>query len=262
MTSVIRAELTKLTRRRVLVAAPVVAAVFATVAAVTVFLAAQPAGAGAPGRGVTLNELAGPGGGTRAFAVGASFAGLLVLVTFVANVTVEFSQGTFRTLLMRQPGRIRLLVGKMAALVLVAAAVLLLAEALTLVASMVVARTRGVSTSDWFSLSSLGEAAQHYATAFFAVGSWALLGMGLAVVVRSTPVALAIAIAWAGPFEHLLQDAWTAASRWFPGLLIEALAAGGTQDVSFPRASVLVVGYVVVTAGAALTLFARRDVTS
>ena len=56
--------------------------------------------------------------------------------------------------------------------------------------------------------------------------------MALAIFVRSIPVALAIGIVWSGPFEHLLEDAWTAAGQWFPGLLLEALAAGGTADVS------------------------------
>jgi hypothetical protein len=261
MTNVIRAELTKLSRRRLLVGTLVAAGVFATVATVAVFLAAQPAGP-APGRTITLAELSRAGGGTLAFATGASFAGLLVFATFIANFTGEFSQGTFRTLLMRQPGRIRLLTGKMVALLLFAAAFLLAAEALTLVASSIIAPTRGVPLAEWFTLSGLGEAAGHFATSLVVVSGWALLGMGLAVVVRSTPVALAIGVAWAGPFEHILQDTWSAASRWFPGLLLEALAVGGTPDASYQRAALMVAGYVVVASGTALALFARRDVTS
>ena len=262
MTSVIRAELAKLRRRRVLVAAPLAAAAFAAVATMAVFLSAQPGGGRAPGRTLTLDELAMTGGGTQAFATGASFVGLLVFVTFVANVTGEFSQGTFRTLLMRQPGRIRLLGGKMIALLLFAAAVLLGAEVLTLATSTVVAPTQDVATSEWFTLASLGQAAGDYARTLSVVGGWALLGMALAVTVRSTPVALGIGVAWAGPFEHLFQDAWAAASRWFPGLLLEALAVGGTPDVSFSRAVALVTTYVVVAAGGAVALFARRDVTA
>jgi ABC-2 type transport system permease protein len=247
MTSVIRAELTKLTRRRVLIAAPVAAAAFAAVATIAVFLSAQPAGGRAPGRATTIEELASAGGATHAFATGASFIGLLVFATIIANVTGEFSQGTFRTLLMREPGRIRLLAGKMTALLLFAAVVLLGAEALTV---------------QWFTLTSLGEAAGDYARSLSVVGGWALLGMALGMVVRSTPVALGIGVAWAGPFEHLFQDAWSAASRWFPGLLLEALAVGGTEDVSFGRAAALLGAYVVVAAGAAVALFARRDVTA
>ncbi len=150
----------------------------------------------------------------------------------------------------------------MAALGLFVAAVLLLAEVLTLGASMVMAPTQGVSTENWLSLTSLGRATGDYLTALFAVSSWAVLGMALAVVVRSTPLALGIAIAWAGPFEHLVQDAWRGAPQWFPGLLNEALAVGGTDDVSYARAALLVTIYLVVAAGGALGVLVRRDVTS
>jgi ABC-2 type transport system permease protein len=167
-----------------------------------------------------------------------------------------------RTLLMRQPGRLRLLAGKMVALLLFAAGVLVVAEVLTLVVSTAVAPTQDVATTEWFGLSGLDHAAADYLTALAAATSWALLGMALAVFVRSTPLALGIGIAWAGPFEHLLQDAWTAASNWFPGLLIESVAAGGTPDVSFARAALLVAVYVSMAAAAAFTVFTRRDVTA
>ncbi len=262
MNRVIRAELTKLRRRRVLLAAPMAAAAFALIATIAVFLSAQPAGGRAPGRAITLDDLAAAGGGTQAFATGASFVGLLVFVTFIANITGEFSLGTFRTLLMRQPGRVRLLAGKMTALLLFAAVVLLGAEALTVAASTLIAPTQHVSTSEWFTLTSLGQAAGDYARALSVVGGWALLGMALGLTVRSTPVALGIGVAWAGPFEHIFQDAWAAASRWFPGLLLEAFAVGGTPDVSFPRAAALIGAYVVAAAVTAVFLIARRDVTA
>jgi hypothetical protein len=75
-------------------------------------------------------------------------------------------------------------------------------------------------------------------------------------------VALAIGIAWAGPFEHLLQDAWSPAQRFFPGLLLEAFVAGGTSQVSAARAFLTVAVYVGVAAAAAATMFVRRDVTA
>ena len=262
MTAVIRAELTKLARPRVLLGAALAAALFAVVAALTVFAGADPAASATPGRGPTLEQLVGPGGGTRAFATGASFVGLFVFVTFIANVAVEFSSGTLRTLLMRQPGRLRLLAGKMVALLLFVAGVLVAAEVLTLVVSTAVAPTQDVATTAWFGLSGLGHAAADYLTALAAATSWALLGMALAVFVRSTPLALGIGIGWAGPFEHLLQDAWTAASGWFPGLLIEAVAAGGTPDVSLARAALMVAVYVTLAAAVAFTVFSRRDVTA
>jgi hypothetical protein len=67
---------------------------------------------------------------------------------------------------------------------------------------------------------------------------------------------------WAGPFEHIIQDSWTSADRWFPGLLLESLAAGGTDEVAFGRALALVAVYVAVAVSAAAVVFVRRDVTA
>jgi ABC-2 type transport system permease protein len=139
--------------------------------------------------------------------------------------------------------------------------VLVLAEVLTLAASAAIAPSQDVSMSSWFGLDGLGEAASDYATALLGVASWALLGMAIAVFVRSIPVALGIGIVWAGPFEHILQDSWTSVDRWFPGLLLESLAAGGTDDVAFGRALVLVAVYVAVAVSVAAVVFVRRDVT-
>jgi ABC-type transport system involved in multi-copper enzyme maturation permease subunit len=174
----------------------------------------------------------------------------------------EFSAGTFRTLLMRQPRRVALLAGKMTALLVFAACALAVAELLTVAASAAIAPTQDISTASWFGIDGLGQAAGDYATALFGVAAWAALGMALAIFVRSIPVALAIGIVWSGPFEHLLQDAWAGASRWFPGLLLEALAAGGTTAVSLTRALAVVALYVAAAVTAAAIVFARRDITA
>jgi hypothetical protein len=257
-----KAELVKLRRRRVAVAAAVSALAFAVLAAVIVFLSATAPGAPGNERGATVDSLAQAGGATEAFSIGASFAGILVLVLFIANFAGEFSQGTFRTLLMRQPRRAGLLAGKMLALLAFAAVGLALAELLTVAASAAMAPTQDISTASWFGADGLGAAAGDYARALFGVAAWGSLGMALAIFVRSIPVALAIGIVWSGPFEHLLEDAWNAAGQWFPGLLLEAVAAGGTADVSITRALTLVAVYVAVAVTAAAIVFSRRDVTS
>ncbi len=260
MTSMFRAELLKLRRRRVAIAVAVSALAFAAIAAAAVFLSATDAGG--LEREATIESLGQAGGATEAFSIGASFAGILVLVLFIANVGGELSQGTFRTLLMRQPRRVGLLAGKMTALLAFAAVVLALAEILTVAASTAIAPSQGVSTASWFGADGLGAAAGDYATAVLGIAAWASLGMALAVFVRSIPIALGIGIVWSGPFEHLLQDAWTAANQWFPGLLLEALAAGGTAEVSSTRALALVALYVTAAVSAAAIVFARRDITA
>jgi ABC-2 type transport system permease protein len=96
----------------------------------------------------------------------------------------------------------------------------------------------------------------------FWITGYAVLGTTLAVLTRSVPIALAVGIAWAGPFEHLLADAWDPAYRIFPGLQLEAFVAGGTVDQDATQAFVTIAAYVAVAAAVAGLSFSRRDVTA
>jgi ABC-type transport system involved in multi-copper enzyme maturation permease subunit len=262
MIAAIRAELVKVLRRRVLVVTAVATVVFAAASAAIILASVEPAGRDVSGRGVTAATLADAGGGTEVFTTAVSFAGTFLFVVFVGVVAVEFSRGTFRTMLMYQPRRLRLLAGKTLALVGFAAAVLAAAEVLTWTAALLLAPTQNVATGDWVSANALGQAIADYGSVLFWVGGYAVLGTTLAVLARSVPVALAIGIAWAGPAEHILQDAWSPAGRFFPGLLLEAFVAGGTSEVSATRALATVAVYVTAAAALAGTVFARRDVAA
>jgi ABC-2 type transport system permease protein len=262
MISAFRAELVKVLRRRVLLIAAVTTVLFAAGSAAIVLAAAEPAGQSVSGRGVTVATLSDAGGGTEVFTTAVSFAGTFLFVVFVGVVAIEFSRGTFRTMLMYQPRRIRLLAGKTAALLAFTAGLLAAAEVLTWLAAILFAPTQDVDTESWLSAGALTQAFADYGSVLFWVAGYALLGTALAVLVRSVPIALAIGIAWAGPFEHLLQDSWGPAGRFFPGLLLEAFVAGGTSEVSATRALLTVAVYVVAATAIAATTFARRDVTA
>ena len=54
-----------------------------------------------------------------------------MFVTFIALIATEFSGGTFRALLLRDPHRLRLIVGKLVGALVVAAGALALAEVLS-----------------------------------------------------------------------------------------------------------------------------------
>jgi ABC-type transport system involved in multi-copper enzyme maturation permease subunit len=258
-----RAELVKLRRRRVLVLAAIATVLFSIGTAAVVLASAAPA-ANRPGfgQGTTIEALSAADGGTEVFTTGTSFAGTFVFVVFVGAIAVEFSRGTVRTMLLRQPRRGALLAGKLASLFAFAAVVLAVAEALTWIAATLLAPTQDIPTGEWRSLAAIGHALADYAMVLFWVGGYALLGLTVAVLTRSVPVALAIGIAWAGPFEHLIQDGWNTATRVFPGLLLEAFVAGGTSDVSALRAFGTVTAYMLVAAAVAATTFVRRDVTA
>jgi ABC-2 type transport system permease protein len=262
MIATLRAELVKVLRRRVLIVTALTTAVFAVGSAAIVLASAEPAGSRPSGRAVTVASLSEASGGTDVFTTAVSFAGTFLFVVFVGVVAVEFSRGTFRTMLLHQPRRLRLLAGKMAALLAFSAVVLAVAEALTWVAARLLAPFWDVATGEWVSAGALGQGLADYSSVLFWVSGYALLGMALAVFVRSVPVALAIGIAWAGPFEHLLQDAWAPAQRFFPGLLLEAFVAGGTPEVSAGRAFLTVAVYVAAAVALGGAIFARRDVTA
>lgn len=87
-------------------------------------------------------------------------------------------------------------------------------------------------------------------------------GTALGVLLRSTAVALGVGLAWFLPLEHIIQQSWVGASRWFPGLLFEAVARGGTTETSYARA--LVLGLLVAAGGLVVgaVSFARRDVST
>lgn len=263
MTRIIHAELLRLLRRRTLVATSIAAVLFSVVAALTVFSSARNTG-GSPSRtgGTTPVALAGHGGGTEAFAVGASFTGFLVFVTFIALIAAEFSGGTFRATLLRNPHRLRVIVGKLAGVLVVAAGVVALTEACTFVASILVAPGQDVPRADWFTRAGLGDGLRNYLTVLAGVVGWAVFGTTLAVVFRSAPLALALGFAWAGPFENIVVDSWSTGYRFFPGQVLGSLIQGGTTELGIGRAAVTATAYAAVAAVVTLLLVFRRDVTS
>lgn len=264
MSRAFRAEVLKLRRRSVMIAAGSAAILYAAITTLVTFLTAtrEPRIIAARGFTATFDSLARPEGATTAFADGIGFLGVILLALFISTVGFEYARGTFATGLMKQPRRLQLLSGKMAALLAFVAVTLLVAEAAGWVLALGLASVRGIPTSAWFSSAALGEAAAAYGTAFFVAGAWACIGMAVATFTRSVPIALAIGIGWAGPIEHITQRAWAGASRWFPGLLLEAFAAGGNAEASVARAFGMTAVFVAALTTAALVVFKRRDVTA
>jgi hypothetical protein len=267
MTRVLRAELGRWTRRRPMLLLAVGALVFAAVTTSTVFASATSTAAaagGAPSRrsGASLADLAASGGGTEAFAVGASFVGFFVFVTFIALMATEFSGGTFRSLVLRQPRRIAVILGKLVALLVVAAGVVAVAEVGAFALSLVLAPGKGIDTGAWLSVGGLTGALGDYGTALAGVAGWAVFGSALGVVFRSAPLALGVGFAWAGPFENIVVDSWSTGYRVFPGQVLASLIRGGTAELGMGRAAATAAVYVGLAFVATLVLVSRRDVTA
>lgn len=265
MSTIIRAELIRLARRRTVIAGVLGALVFSAVAVLAVFSSAVPAATtGAPPArgGTTVATLTGAGGGTEAFAVGASRAGFLVFVTFIALIAGEFSGGTFRALLLRDPHRLRVIMGKVAGILVVTAGVVGLAEVFTFALSLALAPTQDIATATWLSLDGVAAGLGNYASVMAGVAGWAVFGTTLAVVFRSAPVALGVGFAWAGPFENIVVDSWSTGYRVFPGQVLGSLIQGGTAELGLGRAVATALLYTGVAAVITLFLVSRRDLTA
>ena len=262
MTAVIRAELQRLCRRRTMTIAVAASLLFAAVTTLTVFSAAPASGPVGPQGGTTLELLAREGGGTEAFATGASFMGFFVFVTFIALLAGEFSGGTFRALLLRNPARFQVIAGKLIGILVLAAALVAAAELTSFALSLVLARGQDVSTTEWLTIGSARASLGDFANTFAGVAGWAVFGTTLAVLFRSAPLALGVGFAWAGPLENITIDSWETGLRVFPGQVLRAVIDGGTPELGYGRAVVTAALYATVAATVSAVLLVRRDVTA
>lgn len=210
----------------------------------------------------TTAQLASAGGISRGFVIAAGFIGILVFILFTASIAGEYSQGTLRALLTRQPRRGMLLAGKLAALLTASAVALAAALAASIAVAFALAAVRGISTANWISSSGAGEVGRAYGNALLTVAFFAVLGTALGLIIRSTVPAVAIGIAWLLPLEHIVQGVWAGAARWLPGLLLDTITRNGTVTTSYDRAIVFSLFYTAVLATAGATSFLRRDVTT
>ena len=120
MTRSLRAELLKLRRPSIRYGAGGAAVAFALLATVVTFVTAKVKSPRVLDVAATLttslSQLTGSGGLARGFTIAAGVLGLLVFVLFMTSVTSEYGLGTIRVMLTRQPARVRLLAGKLLAL--------------------------------------------------------------------------------------------------------------------------------------------------
>jgi ABC-type Na+ efflux pump permease subunit len=212
--------------------------------------------------GLTLEALAGAGGATTAVIFSIAFAFLLVFVMFAASTANEFTRGTLRTALTFQSHRLPLMAGKLAARVLVAAIVMAAALVIGSITAAVVAPAQDISTNGWFGLSALGDAVEDYLRAVVFVGGFAAIGTTIAVLLRSTPIALGVGLLWFGPIENVIGEGQDWAERWFPGMVISSIVRPETPDaVATPAALATLGAYTAICATVIAIVTSRRDVT-
>jgi len=189
----------------------------------------------------------------------ANLVGIVSLCLFAGAVATEYSHGTLRNLLVRQPHRARLLTGKFLALALFIALAVVLAIAVAAGVAFALAPSKGIDTSAWTTTDGVSDLGQSILHVYLATLGYGVIGTALAVMLRSPAVAIALGVAYALPAEGIINALWSNGDRWLPCQLLSALAHGGTSAVSYSRAAIILIIYAAITATGTLILFQRRD---
>jgi ABC-type transport system involved in multi-copper enzyme maturation permease subunit len=263
MLNVVRAELRKL-RRPTLFLGTMGAVVFFSglFSALLYLLIDSPQGNADRGQVITREALSLASGGVQGFSSVGGFLGVIALCVFAAQTAQEYTYGTLRNLLIRQPSRMKILGGKLISMMIFALAMIVLSAIVSIGTSVILAPTVDVSTDLWFSSAGIELIYTTFINATISVVGFGVLGMVLGLLLRSPISAISFGVLWLLIIELLLITVKNSLQSWLPGAQLSAIASGGTMDLSYTHA--LTVGGVYVAIGAivASVLFVRRDVAN
>ncbi len=194
---------------------------------------------------------------------------VIALIMVTSNIAAEWSQGTLRNLLVREPGRLRLLAGKMLALVLFVTISLALTLAISAALILAAAHAQGISTAAWTSSEGIRTFLSFFGNEVLCLVGISLLGMLIAMLTRSLGAAVGVALAYVLVPEGVIAMAWQDGSKWFPVRVLNFLpgsvfppAVGPTPPQGYTTALLMallwMVGFVIVSA----VVFRRQDINA
>jgi len=209
---------------------------------------------------VSIARLSQPDGFASILQRGSDFLGVFALGVLAVATAQEYSNGTLRSLLVREPRRIRLLAGKTVANLLYVCASVLVASLVALLLALVLAPGKGITTSEWLG-SGLGDTASTIGNLVVAAFGFGMFGTLLALVVRAPAPAVIGGVLWILPVENLLTRAWPNVGHWLPGQQLAAVVARGNDISSYGWALGLGMSLVAFAAITGSALFRWRDVS-
>jgi hypothetical protein len=231
-------------------------------AAASLFVILMFSQATANGGIVTLHQLARPNGLVIGVARAAMLLGVVAFGIAASQMASEYSLGTLRQLLVRQPRRVSLLAGKMLGVITFMVLALVFAGVIAFIVAVVAAHSRDVSTSAWFTGTGLGDLFRELGDLALAMIAYSVLGMVIGLWVRSAVFAVIIGFAWLIAVENIITRIVPSIQDWLPGTSITAVASGGVEGVGYEHGMILSVIYVVAAIAAAMAVFIRSDVTA
>lgn len=203
-----------------------------------------------------------------AFQSSGQLLGVVALVIAAANLATEYTSGTLRVLLVREPRRFLLLAGKAVALWGFVLVGVLLTLATSVAATAAIAFARGLDVGAWSTATALVRLAEAFAGVGGTTLVWTALGLMLAAIFRAGFPAIGVGIGVPLIVEGLLVLVMPDVVQWLPGTILAQLAEGSTTQslnaaaptLSQETAIALAVAYGIVFASVAALLMQRRDV--
>lgn len=263
MINVIRAELAKL-RRPSLSLSTVVAVTFVTglVTSLLFLLVDSPEGNGERGTRISREVLELSTGISISFSNSAGLLGIVALCIFAAQTAQEYTYGTLRNLLVRQPSRMKILIGKLISMKMFAVVMVTISAILALLLSYVFAGVMDISTTAWSTNEARAAVLRGFVNVLIATIGFGIFGMILGLLFRSPISAISIGVIWNLIIEGLLSVFVTDLGKYFPGQLLTVVADGGTDEISYKYALFTSYGFLTIGLLLVAFLFKKRDVAN
>lgn len=214
------------------------------------------------GESISAAELSHPLGLIYGFRLVGVFLGVVALCIFASQTAQEYSLGTLRNLLVRQPSRMKILAGKFIVMKLFALVMVLFAGLLSIGISYALSGRAKVDTTTWSSSTAMHLLFENTLNIFISTLCFGTFGMILGLLLRSPISAIAVGVLWNLILENILGALIKSTAKWLPGINFQNLGTGGSFELSYKHSIVISLGYLVIGGGLAAILFKRRDVAN
>jgi ABC-2 type transport system permease protein len=201
----------------------------------------------------------------------ASLVAVIVLITIAAVLGADWTQGTWRNLLVQEPRRLRLLSGRVLALLVYMIISAVLTVGLGTLVAMIIAPHEGVNTAAWWDSTGTTDYFAFLGNLVLAVVGWTIFGTLVAVLVRNPAGAVGAAIAWLFVIEGLTNQVWSTVGQYLPGRILSVVLTGGqasvlstaaSMGVSYTTALIIACIYAIGMSVVAGASFWYRDITA
>jgi len=263
MFNVTKAELRKLRRPTLLISTILVVAALTALFTSIVFLRANSGqGNGQRGEIISPATLSAATGLVYGFKIVSFFLGITALCVFASQTAQEYSLGTLRNLLVRQPSRMKILAGKYLSMIIFAIALVVIDAIVAIAVSYFLAPHAKVTTSAWFTASALALLGKTFVNVLLGTIAFGTFGMILGLLFRSPISSIATGVIWSLILENILAGVVSSTQKWLPGQNFDNVAQGGSLTVSYHWSMGIAAAYLVLGFSIVAVLFKRRDVAN